>query len=108
MRFSVCIPTLNRAEKLIRALDSFQVQTYKEPFEILVCDNACNQDVCKMILKYNETARVQVKYTSQLGGIQQVRSRLVLESIGDLIVMIDDDESACAELLQVTTVLIKL
>lgn len=101
MKFSVCIPTFNRPKGLIRAIDSFQNQTYNKPFEIIVCDNASDPEIEKLVHKYNQTAKIKVKYFGQEGGIHQVRSRLVYEARGDLILMIDDDESACSELLDI-------
>jgi len=85
----------------MRALDSFQNQTFNKPFEIIVCDNGADPKVEEIICKYNETAQEKVKYFGQGGGIHQVRSRLAYEAKGDLILMIDDDESACPELLEI-------
>ena len=99
MKFSVCIPTFRRPEGLTRALDSFKDQTYKDLFEIIVCDNDEDPKIENQVLEYNRMAKIQVQYVSQGGGIQEVRSRLAWEAKGDLVLMIDDDESACPELL---------
>jgi len=101
MKFSVCIPTFNRPAGLVRALDGFQRQSYNKPFEIIVVDNACDNEIKELVHHYNKTAMIKVKYFAQEGGIQQVRSRLVIESRGNLILMIDDDESPGENLLDV-------
>ena len=81
-------------------MDSFQGQTYRNSFEILVCDNAVDSEIEKLIFEYNRTAKFPVKYFGQDGGIQEVRSKLAFESEGELVLMIDDDEAACPELLE--------
>ena len=101
MRFSVCIPTFRRPRELLRALAGFQNQTYRHPFEIIVCDNDTDRGIENRINEFNGSAKVPARYLSQGGGIQEVRSRLANEARGDLILMIDDDESACPELLDV-------
>jgi glycosyltransferase involved in cell wall biosynthesis len=100
MRFSVCIPTFHRPQGLIRALESFQRQTYRGRFEIIVCDNDSDPAVEKLVRDFNITARVPAAYFGQGGGIQEVRSRLAHEARGELVLMIDDDESACPGLLE--------
>ena len=93
-KFSVIIPTHNRAEKLLRAIKSVLDQTYKE-FEIIVVDDGSYDDTFERIKRLQAAGRDRVP----LLYIRMVRQqRLIARNKGmrlamnDWIVWMDDDD----------------
>ncbi len=91
MKVSVVIPTYNRREGLLQALQSLEEQTLSD-FEIIVVDNAADSLVEGIVGDFNETARIAVRYIPHdSGGISGARNRGAREASGDILVYTDDD-----------------
>ena len=99
-RFTVGIPSLNRPEGLMRTLASLQAQSFAD-FEIIVADNSPDSNLRELVSSRARESRVPLRYAPQpRGGLQQARSRIVVEARGAVIVLLDDDETAGEDLLR--------
>ena len=91
MKMSVVIPTYNRLRTLLQALRSLQEQTLPD-FEIIVVDNAADQEVERMVSEFNRKARIGARYISHdSGGNSGARNCGAIEAKGQLLVYTDDD-----------------
>lgn len=85
---SVVIPTLDRPERLQRALDSVQSQTYR-PLEVIVVDGNKNEDT----LDVTENVDINVNHIDQEEGeLPGARNIGIEESEGEYIAFLDDDD----------------
>ncbi len=84
---SVIIPTYNRANFLVEALESVFSQTYQE-FEVIVVDDGSTDDTPKLIKRF-----LQVKYVRQQHkGVASARNLGIKYAKGDLIAFLDSDD----------------
>ncbi|MBW2991795.1 glycosyltransferase family 2 protein [Candidatus Woesearchaeota archaeon] len=99
---SVVIPTYNRAEMVIKAVESVLKQNY-ENFELLVCDDGSTDDTEKLIRCVKDD---RIKYLKQenKGSAGVTRNLGIKNAKGELIAFLDDDDSwqpehlkSCAE-----------
>ena len=90
MLVSVIIPTYNRKDFLIKALDSVLNQTYAN-IEVLIIDDASTDDTKNSILKYNDN---RIKYFKNPTNLHAAESRNIgiKKSSGELIAFLDDDD----------------
>jgi len=89
-KISVIIPTFNGDKYIIKSIDSVLSQTFKD-FEIIVIDDGSTNDVYK-VLKYYIENNV-IKYIRQENsGPGQARKNGILNSTGEYIACIDDDD----------------
>lgn len=89
---SVAIPTYRRGLLLTQALKSIADQKSTIEFEILVLDNACNQNLEDEITSLAKFSHVQIRYfpVKEL-GLHNGRNKGVVKAKGEIIVFIDDD-----------------
>ena len=88
---SVLIPTYKRKESLLEALSSLQDQVCRD-FEILVIDNANEQDVLQAVKDFNINARISAKYIAEPKlGLNHARHAGVRSASGQVLVFTDDD-----------------
>jgi len=90
MIVSVIIPTYNRKQALLRALNSLRRQTLPaDKFEVLVVDDGSPDDMADVVA---ETFPFAFKYLRQSnGGATSARNYGVTQSVGQILVFIDDD-----------------
>ncbi len=88
-RMTIAIPTLNRAELLIRALDSALAQTSDE-IEILVSDNGSSDATQAILIGYNDPRLRKIRWESTVPRAQhgalifaQIATEFVLVLSGD-------------------------
>jgi glycosyltransferase involved in cell wall biosynthesis len=89
--FSIVIPTFNRSELLIYAVNSILQQTF-EDFEIIICDNCSGDDTPQVAQQFTDP---RVKY------VQTPRHYVIADSweygrshaTGKLIMMLSDDDA---------------
>ena len=65
---SIIIPTYNRAEYLIIAINSVLAQTYRN-FELLILDNNSSDHTQNIISSYSDTRIKTIKHLVNIGGI---------------------------------------
>jgi glycosyltransferase involved in cell wall biosynthesis len=90
--FSVCIPTYNRSNLLVRTVKSVLNQSY-ENYEIVISDN-CSTDDTEMIVKSNFADNPKICYYRNNQNIGMVPNwRNCLEKAkGDYYLMLSDDD----------------
>ncbi|MFN8377849.1 MAG: glycosyltransferase [Anaerolineae bacterium] len=87
---SVIIPTYNRAELLIEALNSVLAQTFQD-FEILIIDDGSTDDTKVNLEPYLADSRIRYIYQTN-GGPANARNRGIDEAQGEFIALLDSDD----------------
>ena len=86
---SVIIPTFNRLNKLIKAIDSVQKQTYKN-YEIIVVDNSSVDGTVEYYkLNYDKIVKINIHNN---GNIAKSRNLGINNSKGDILAFLDSDD----------------
>ena len=103
-KVSVIIPTHNRAESLRSAITSVLNQTYQD-FEIIIIDDASKDNTREVIAHFSDT---RIKYIyNQLGkGDAGSRNIGIINSSGEYIALLDDDDEWLPEKLEMQTYLL--
>lgn len=90
---SVVIPTRNRVEKCIRAVQSALAQTF-EPLEVLVCDDGSSdhtRDAIEGLARDDERIRL-FSANAASGSPAQPRNTGIFHARGEWIALLDDDD----------------
>ncbi|MBU2069074.1 MAG: glycosyltransferase [Gammaproteobacteria bacterium] len=89
---SVYMPTFNRAQMAISAIESVLAQDYPN-IELLVVDDASTDDTWAVLTnKYINEARIRFFRQSKGQGACAARNRAISEAKGDFVTGIDDDD----------------
>jgi glycosyltransferase involved in cell wall biosynthesis len=86
---SVIIPTYNRYDLLLRAIESVRNQTFKD-FEIIIIDDCSEDDRYENLKSINDVR--YFKLPKRTGLPAKVRNHGILESKGEWIAFLDDDD----------------
>lgn len=102
MTFSVIIPTYNRADLLIKCLDSLLDQTFKD-FEVIVCDDGSTDNTEHVVNEFRERLP-QLKYLRipNSGGCGRPRNVAMGEAVGEWVSFVDSDDLWHSRKLEVT------
>lgn len=87
---SIVIPTYQRESYLFDALQSIQRQDSEIHFEILVMDNACDNNIKQKIEKNDWQNPVRYIPVQEI-GLHNCRNKAIQISNGEILVFIDDD-----------------
>jgi glycosyltransferase involved in cell wall biosynthesis len=90
MRFSILLPTRNRLDLLIYAIETVRRQDYND-WEIVVSDNASEQDIASYIRSLNEP-RIKYVRTQAFVPVTDNWNNALKNSSGEYIVMLGDDD----------------
>ncbi|WP_237276357.1 glycosyltransferase family 2 protein [Tenacibaculum ovolyticum] len=90
-KFSIIIPTYNRAEELKECLISLENQTYKN-FEVLICDDGSNDDSREIAKEFEDTLNVQYFWNENWGGPARPRNIGLDSAKGEWICFLDSDD----------------
>jgi glycosyltransferase involved in cell wall biosynthesis len=99
---SVVIPTYNRVDLLGRAIKSVLAQT-EQDFEIIVVDDASSTDPSGVIDSFNDSRIRLIRHSKSKGG-SAARNTGILNSQGEFIAFLDDDDEWLAEKLELQLV----
>jgi len=91
-KFSIIIPTYNRAAMLDRCLESLVNQTYKD-FEVFVCDDGSTDNSKEITEKYKDKLNVQYLWEPNWGGPARPRNRGIDIAQGEWICFLDSDDT---------------
>jgi glycosyltransferase involved in cell wall biosynthesis len=87
--FSVVIPVFNRAESLVRAIDSVRAQSFRD-FEIVVVDDGSTDDPRAALEKFVDP-RIRYIHQDNAGG-GAARNRGIDEARGSFVAFLDSDD----------------
>jgi len=90
MRFSVLLPTRNRLDLLTYAIETVRRQDYDD-WEIVVSDNASEQDIAGFIRSLNDP-RIKYVRTQAFIPVTDNWNNALMNSSGDYIIMLGDDD----------------
>jgi glycosyltransferase involved in cell wall biosynthesis len=90
-KFSIIIPTYNRALLLKRCLESLCNQTYKN-FEVIVCDDGSTDGSEEVIREFENKLHLRYIYKENWGGPARPRNNGIKESSGEWICFLDSDD----------------
>ena len=96
-KISICIPTYNRKEYLMQALESALVQRYKN-FEVVVVDDGSSDGTPEMMRSIQD-ARVRYIRNATNRGRPYTRNRCIEEARGEYILWLDDDDTLANDIL---------
>lgn len=93
IRVSVVMPTHNRWDQLRRVLEGYREVAFPlDDFEVLVCDDASDDDTPTLIRTFAETAPYTLRYLRQeKKGPAAARNMGIKAAAAPLIVLTDDD-----------------
>lgn len=89
-KVSVIIPTHNRSDRMIRAVDSVRKQTYKN-LEIVIVNDASVDDTEEVVRKIDDERIVYLKIEKSQGA-NHARNVGVSHSTGEYLAFLDDDD----------------
>lgn len=98
--FSVVIPTYNRPHLLERAVESVLQQTLRD-FEVLVVDDASEQEVAAVVERHNDS-RLHLVRRQTNGGPAAALNTGIRRARADLIAILGDDDEYLADFLEET------
>tara|TARA_R110002049_G_scaffold62297_2_gene166636 strand:- start:26 stop:985 length:960 start_codon:yes stop_codon:yes gene_type:complete len=91
MQLSIIIPTYNRSVILKRLLEHLETQTDKD-FEVIVAMDGCSDNTEDMLQNLTVSYELRWVNTNFKGyGLAIARNRGVLEALGEIVAIIDDD-----------------
>lgn len=91
MKFSVIIPTYNRADLLGRCLESLSVQTFKD-FEVLVCDDGSTDNSKEVAEGYADRLDLTYIWNENWGGPARPRNIGIEAARGEWVCFLDSDD----------------
>lgn len=87
---SIIIPTYNRSNLLLKAIESVLEQTYSN-FELLIVDDNSKDNTFEVIKNINDNRLKYIKLETNMGG-SFARNKGIKESTGDFIAFLDSDD----------------
>jgi glycosyltransferase involved in cell wall biosynthesis len=99
MKFSIVIPTYNRADIISKSIDSICRQTYKN-WEIIVVDNASTDNTKEVMTPY--LAKNNIRYIVNDSNYERSysRNRGMMMATGDFVSLLDSDDVLYPDCLQ--------
>ena len=99
MKFSVVIPTYNRADIIAKSLDSIYSQTYTD-WEIIVVDNASTDNTAEVIAKYLDKGKLRYIVNEKNYERSYSRNKGMKLATGDFVSLLDSDDVLYPDCLQ--------
>jgi glycosyltransferase involved in cell wall biosynthesis len=90
-KFSVIIPTFNRANLLYRCLESLVSQGYRD-FEVLVCDDGSNDNSREVATSFKNLLNIKYLWDENWGGPARPRNRGIGVATGEWLCFLDSDD----------------
>ena len=91
LKFSIIIPTYNRASLLRRCLDSLCNQTYQN-FEVIVCDDGSTDNSKEVVAEFENRLQIKYIYEENWGGPARPRNNGIKKTSGEWICFLDSDD----------------
>lgn len=90
-KFTVVIPTFNRAAYIKKAIKSVQKQSFKR-WKLLIIDDASTDDTAKVVEPYLKDSRIRLITLKENVGISHVLNRALKEMDTKYFVQLDSDD----------------
>ncbi|MCD6419547.1 MAG: glycosyltransferase [Synergistetes bacterium] len=97
-KVSVIIPTYNRSDLVVKAVDSVLSQTYGD-FELIVVDDGSEDDTSDIVMRYNDERLIYIRYVRNRGPSAARNSGIRL-SRGEYVAFLDSDDEWLPEKLE--------
>ena len=92
MKFSIILPTYNRAQLLPRAVNSVLEQTYSN-WELIIVDDGSTDNTKNVVEKFlSKDQRIKFISYRENRGVNFARNRGIERSTGDVITFLDSDD----------------
>ncbi|MBC7428156.1 MAG: glycosyltransferase [Bacteriovorax sp.] len=91
MKFSVIIPTYNRADLLKVCLESLVAQSFKD-FEVIVCDDGSTDNSKEIVELFHAHLNLTYFYEENWGGPARPRNNGIRLSRGEWLAFLDSDD----------------
>jgi len=91
IKVSICIPAFNQTRYLKKTLDSLLIQTYQN-YEIIITDDSSNNNVQKLINRYNFKGRLKYFKNKTALGSPENWNRSVEHATGEYIKILHHDD----------------
>ncbi len=88
---SIIIPTYNRAQYLVRAIDSVLKQSYRN-WELIIIDDASDDRTEEIIASYLKNPQITYQKLPFNKGVSHARNRGVDKALGEWIAFLDSDD----------------
>ena len=98
--FSVVIPAYNAAATIGEQLEALVCQESAPAFEVVVADNRSNDRTADAAMEYADRLNIRVVRAFERQGVNYARNTGIEASRGDIIVLLDADDRAQAEVLK--------
>jgi glycosyltransferase involved in cell wall biosynthesis len=89
--FSIIIPTYNRAAKLRQALESVEMQTFRD-FEVIVCDDGSTDDTGAVVSSFTTRLPLVLVREDNWGGPARPRNNGLKLATGEWVCFLDADD----------------
>ncbi|HET6993727.1 MAG TPA: glycosyltransferase family 2 protein [Chitinophagaceae bacterium] len=99
MKFSIVIPTYNRADIIAKSLDSICNQTYTN-WEIIVVDNASTDNTAELMADYVKRGNIRYIVNEKNYERSYSRNRGMQLATGDFVSLLDSDDILYPDCLQ--------
>lgn len=98
-RFTVFIPTFNRAGTLRRALDSISAQSFRD-FEVVIVDDGSTDETAEVVEHWQRGQALSVDYIYQTNrGKHAAHNTAIEHARGELTIILDSDDALLPEAL---------
>lgn len=91
MKISVIIPTYNRADMLVYALESLKKQSFHD-FEVIIVDDGSTDRSKEIISMYEQSLKMKYLSLVHSGNIARLRNQGILHAEGEYLAFLDSDD----------------
>jgi glycosyltransferase involved in cell wall biosynthesis len=99
-KVTICIPTYNRSNYLIYAVNSVFQQTYSD-FELIICDDGSSDNTSEIVGQWNDPRLRYIRHSVNIGRSRNMRSGFEAAR-GEYFIKFDDDDGLTPDFLAQT------
>lgn len=103
-KISICIPTYNRVNLLLSAIESVLNQTYTD-FELIICDDGSTDSTPTIMSEFNDFNIHYIRHSQNIGKSNNMRSGFAAAQ-GEYFIKFDDDDRLVPDFLARTSAIL--